>query len=636
MRRLRVSLATLLALAASTLGASLAACNACDGVQACRGEVVASVSGDIVRRADGRPVAGVQVELVPTSGVAATSARASAVSDAAGAFQLSVPASAVGEVVADLVVTPPAPYPAFRIPAVRLRSSDRRGEGTVLPRLLVDPYLLLVGQLLNRRTGGALAGAEVTLVPLSSTALDAPPPSTSTNAQGRFQISAGLRQVGVVVADLLVVAPGVTSGSRVNAIHIEPVYFDVPPSISAVFPVGSSLEYFGEIVFRGTRQVVTNTVVTFRRTGGVLATPSTVTSVIGPDGRFKLSLLPESDGELVGQLTFAPTAGAAPVTIDNVRLTTYDSSQVRLARFSYGEQLLYALETFHRGTRAPEPNVDFEFRRTGGVPTQPEVITGRSDAGGRFLIAPATPASGDLIGDLTLRAPGDTTRVYAGVHLRTVASDLVQFGGVWGVGDQLFYTGELWSLTTRRIAPGIPVMFRRTGGITLLSDTASSVSDASGRFSMFLRTHERGEVVGELVVSPPGGPVSVLPGVRLATYPTDDVRFAGIYGYGPSLLYVLEVLRAGTDAPVAGAQVEFVRTGGIASTPDRSVATSDASGRVPLGVVPGAFGELIGTVTVRPPPPWRDTTFVFTNVRATTFETGDLRLLTTFRIPPPP
>jgi hypothetical protein len=153
---------------------------------------------------------------------------------------------------------------------------------------------------------------------------------------------------------------------------------------------------------------------------------------------------------------------------------------------------------------------------------------------------------------------------------------------------------------------------------------------------MFLRTHDRGEVSGELVVSPPGGPVSVVPGVRLVTYPTDDVRFAGIYGFGPSLLYVLEVLRAGTDAPVVGAQVEFVRTGGIGSTPDRSVATSDALGRVPLGVVPGALGDLIGTVTVRPPPPWRDTTFVFTNVRATTFETGDLRLLTTFRIPPPP
>lgn len=622
---------------AASLAALAGACSPCAGIVGCADDAPhVSASGILVRHADGKPVAGATVRLEPTSGVHVTGTLV-ATTDAAGAFDLVAPTDAAGDVVADLVVTPPPPSVPYRVSGVRLVATTRRGEGTILGRLLADPYIFFIGELHDRRSGQPLGGATVYVVPHAGSPLGRDTIATSTDGSGRFIVLPGVSVTTDVVVDLLVFAPGVASGTVVPNVRLTPIYRDAPPGVAAVFQVGTSLDYFGEILFRGTRRLVTNTSVTFRRTGGLAIAPSAVTVPIDASGRFKLSLAPSGTGVVIGDLTFTPPNASAPVTISNVRLATYDSVETRLQQFAFGQQLLYAGEVIHKGTLLRQPGVAVEFRRTGGIATSPVVDTSITDANGRFRIAPATSDSGDVIGDLVLRPPGDAPVTYTGVRLSTFASDTVRFAGVWGVGEHVLYSVEIWSNTTRtRAGAGIPVTFRRTGGIALLSDTITAVTGTDGRALLFPKTTQRGEVVGELVIqSPPPFAPTVVPNVRLATFATDDVRFAGIFGYGPSLLYVGEVLRADNDRPVAGAQVSFVRTGGAAASPSQTTAVTDGAGRFPLGLVPQANGEVIGTVTIVPPAPWAQTPIVFTNVRAATFDTGELRLLTVFRISAP-
>ncbi|MHB1313407.1 MAG: Ig-like domain-containing protein, partial [Gemmatimonadaceae bacterium] len=142
-------------------------------------------------------------------------------------------------------------------------------------------------------------------------------------------------------------------------------------------------------------------------------------------------------------------------------------------------------------------------------------------------------------------------------------------------------------------------------------------------------------VVGDLVVFGVAGANRVIPNVRLRTFEGDDLRFAGVYGVGPALRYVGEVLRE-DGTPVQGAQVTWTQVSGIPASPATLTVTTDASGRFPLTLIPSMDGEVVGTVRVTPPAPWAaGTAFTFTNLRLNSFESGELRLAVTYRIPAP-
>jgi hypothetical protein len=144
-----------------------------------------------------------------------------------------------------------------------------------------------------------------------------------------------------------------------------------------------------------------------------------------------------------------------------------------------------------------------------------------------------------------------------------------------------------------------------------------------------------GEVVGDIEARGPNGAVTRIAGVRLATQRDDSLRLAGVWGFGPSLLYAGEVLNGANDRPVAGARVTFERTGGVPTVPERVDAVSDALGRFPIHLVTQQPGDVIGTLTIRPPAPWPDVPIVIPGVRAATFDGDEQRLLAVWRIPAP-
>ena len=146
---------------------------------------------------------------------------------------------------------------------------------------------------------------------------------------------------------------------------------------------------------------------------------------------------------------------------------------------------------------------------------------------------------------------------------------------------------------------------------------------------------DTGTVLGEVLVHSPDGTLRTIRNIRLRTYESDQLAFGGVYGFGPALRYVGEVLGPG-DRPVVGAQVTWTQTGGPSASPSTFTATTASNGWFPLTLIPSIDGEVIGTLRVVPPAPWPPgTVYTLNNLRMNSWEDGDLRLAITYRIPAP-
>ena len=175
-------------------------------------------------------------------------------------------------------------------------------------------------------------------------------------------------------------------------------------------------------------------------------------------------------------------------------------------------------------------------------------------------------------------------------------------------------------------AEGIQVEFVRTGGVRLDRDTIRTETDALGSFSLEAEANGAGEVIGELILYPPGntvsGPISPLriPMSLSTGRSASDVRYLGplsvphlyfgAYGelfYRGGPLYVTEGVFA------RDVEVEFRRTAGIRVEPDTFVVRSNGAAQFPLEPRPLEVGEVVFDLLIRPPAPYQS--FAVSNVR---------------------
>jgi hypothetical protein len=355
-------------------------------------------------------------------------------------------------------------------------------------------------------------------------------------------------------------------------------------------------------------------------------------------GVFNLDLAGKTLTGIVGTLLVSHPAMVQTAHLTNYYIGVdyrYHIPQPQAA-VTVGGQIAYGGETLFRGTGEKVGNVGVTFRRTGGIPVTPEAVSTTSNATGFFRIDMTPLGDGDVIGDLTLTPPTGAAAVYHNVHLATYDSLAIRSMGVWAFGERWAWTIELWRFDSLKPAPNVGVIYRRTGGLNIEPAVFENIhTDAGGRFELRATVRDTGTVLGEIVVFPSAGPPRVIPNVRLRTNADDQLHFAGVFGFGPALRYVGEVLT--TDgAPVAGAQVTWTQTAGVPATPNPLNTTTGADGRFPLQLYPSLDGEVTGTVRVRPPAPWpAGTEFVFTNLKLNSFESADLKLAVTYRIPRP-
>jgi len=358
-------------------------------------------------------------------------------------------------------------------------------------------------------------------------------------------------------------------------------------------------------------------------------------------GVFELDFTAKTVGQLVGDLTITHPALATPLVVRgySIALDYRFGLPAPGGIIGRGRLLAYGGELIFRGTDAKAPGVPVEFQRTGGIATKVDRVSTVTGATGFFLLdlAPAAEgATGDVIGDLTFRPPSAPATTYKNVHLATYDSTFVRYMGLWAYGERWLWTLEVWRNDSLKPSPGLRVQFARTGGLAISPTTINGlVTGSNGRIELHASVQDTGSVDGQLTVFPQVGPPRVIRGIRLRTNADEQLHFGGVVSYGPSLRYTGEVLTDG-GAPVVGAQVRWTQTAGIAATPAILDGVTDSNGRFPLTLFPSIDGGVIGRVRVRPPAPWpAGAEYVFDNLRLDSFESPELKLAVTYRIPRP-
>ncbi len=173
----------------------------------------------------------------------------------------------------------------------------------------------------------------------------------------------------------------------------------------------------------------------------------------------------------------------------------------------------------------------------------------------------------------------------------------------------------------------------RVRKLTDRESPVQGITDDVGRVDLFVLRSDAvlasstGELVGELTVQLPGGASTAM--VRLqATHLYRPARRVLRVAVGPSLEYQGELLSRARNTPVAGAQVQFRRTGGVAVTVPTFTTVSDANGRFNISTRPLASGILEGELIFTAPAPALPETL---QVKLPTFEADGGRLFGVFR-----
>jgi hypothetical protein len=603
----------------------LAGCEPCSGTAACRVAPQLAYTGTIVDAATGRPAPGVRVELAVAGAEAVHT-----VTDADGVWALSTPAPDSGGAPA-LTVTAPGAARGYTVRDLPARVVTTRGDAIVLGQWTSTPYVVYQGSIAFR--GTPVAGASVTFILRSNVPVTLLRTSSVTNGSGTFEVRLTGEELGTVVGDLQITGGGLPRDYLLSGVRIPLEYRYALALPRGTLNLGTAMRYAGQVYDRGRRAGIAGASVTFQRTGGIAATPGTVTTTTGPDGYFTLEMEPAGTGVVVGTLTIA--AGGKPALSRQVQLATYDSTETRfLGVFGLGQSWNWAVELWRRDSLIPARGVQASFTRTGGVAITPSTVTGTTGADGRVTLNATVSDSGEVVGDLTVTAPGTRPYTITGLRFATHADDELHFGGVRAFGYALRYALEIWRNDSLKVAPDMPVVFERTGGVAMVPSSVAARTDAGGRFNVVGSVADTGVVTGQVVVSPPQGGRYVIPGVSLRVTEDEQLHFAGVYSFGPALRYVAEVLTE-DGRPVTGAVVEFRAVSGLVTTPVSFTTTVRADGTFPITLYPAGPGTLTAEVTIRPPAPWPAGSSYTRTLVLPTFESSELRLAATIRLPNP-
>lgn len=277
--------------------------------------------------------------------------------------------------------------------------------------------------------------------------------------------------------------------------------------------------------------------VEFVRRAGVGLDDARLTAVSDSAGVFVLEGRAQGEGTVTGDLVFYPPAPIAPVTITGVEMSTARAPgelrrlgtwMVQYPFFAYKGAL------FHRNDgQPPARGIEVEFRRTGGIPIQPDTFTVLSDERGHFDLRPKTSVSGEVVGDVTVHLlPPYQPYVIRGIRLSTFTIPRIDSLIPLPIGYGLPYSALLSWEGTGRPAAGVEVEFRRTGGVRIYPERFVTRADAFGTVLLNPAPLEGGELVGDVVarLPAPRGEVVILRGVRLRTVEDSrPVQFLGFF-----------------------------------------------------------------------------------------------------------
>jgi hypothetical protein len=190
----------------------------------------------VIEHATGRPVGGVRVTLVRTAGVGVDGDSVTAVTGGDGMVTLRAGAADVGPVVVSVRVTPPARWPSYRVDGVEVRTYTGRGEGGVLGRWVVDPYVEYIGEIFDSRNGAPLSGARIAFTRLSGPTMEPETVTDVSEPSGRFLWEPRVVGYGPIVGRVRVDHPALPGGTvLIPGQVLVPQHIDRPASVSGTF-----------------------------------------------------------------------------------------------------------------------------------------------------------------------------------------------------------------------------------------------------------------------------------------------------------------------------------------------------------------------------------------------------------------
>lgn len=368
------------------------------------------------------------------------------------------------------------------------------------------------------------------------------------------------------------------------------------------------------------------------RTGGVEGEVAGVKSSVSTGGQFYIEAPARATGIMTLRLTITGPRLARAYIRDGVQVRVMHRDTVPGVQgtYSVGSGLPYVVRIFRRGPDTPLAGVTAVFRRKSGVSVTVDSVKSVSTADGLVSLQLTPTGSGEVVGDLELRPPSPVpSRTITGIRLATVDDDSLRLAGVFGVGVQVRYAYNLFIRSALAPAANVDVEFRPVSGPLTTAIVGRTGTD--GLFGVTAAVNATGTVVGDLTVRylPPRAP-EVRTGLQLIAANDDSVRLGGVFGIGPSLLYVGTVQDIVNFTPITSGTAEFRRTGGIAVQQAIFSWPINSLGLFRMSPTPLADGEVVGDLTFRLPSPYRDTTF--TNVRLTTFTNDSTRAGPIFRV----
>lgn len=268
-------------------------------------------------------------------------------------------------------------------------------------------------------------------------------------------------------------------------------------------------------------------------------------------------------------------------------------------------------------TGAPVDGIPVRAVVVGGAAEAGAAVTTMTAAGGHWRAEFGASEAGNVLLDVTV-SPPQLAEPYT---VRNVGVPTVEMRGDahilprWVVNPWFNIHGELFLRgSANELIRNTMVQFTRTGGAVIsgpgvAGDVYRAPTDPYGRVQLFqfAAVPDRlANVIGDLtlVLPAPYGPATVRD-VVLA--PTHEYRPLGtVYriAVGPNLDYYARVRDRATGETVAGVDVVFRRTGGVAISPSTITTSSDEFGWVRLQPRPFGNGDVIGSLTITPPAPY--------------------------------
>jgi hypothetical protein len=412
------------------------ACDPCFGVVGCVVPARVSVEGRLLDDSTGKGVQGAVIDFVRSGGVTLDMDSVRTVTDAEGFFRFATESHENGDVIGDVVVRL-AQGGGYRARDMRFQTSNRRGEGHVLPPWSTVPRLPdLVAVYRRGYPRQFLANVEIEFRQTGGPAVD----GLGANVFRAFTDAGGIASLfggavrpldaGDVVGDLAIDAPApLTTVHQGIRIPVRTTYR--PAAALRLIGAGPSLDYYVVVMQRGRGGATGGVQLTFKRTDGIDI--SSTTGATDGAGFLVLPLRALDRGTVTGTLEVKPAAHWKSSTRTGVQLTTFEAdSAILLDTLRIGPGLLYYVIVRNNGI--PLKGVSVDFQQVSGVSVRPSRFTAVTDANGIADINPAPDLEGDVLADITVRSPAPHPAfTVKGVRLTAVDGDVP--GGRTLIGD---------------------------------------------------------------------------------------------------------------------------------------------------------------------------------------------------------